>query len=84
MMVYLWQKKGFERVVQDRTESLYVLERRGVDIRTVTFPQDVTFVFSDHLTMPKKRLSICAASVPGRFAWAPNVVCLSVYRAATQ
>ena len=47
-------KKGFERVVQDRTESLYVLEHRGVDIRTVTFPQDVTFVFSDHLTMPKK------------------------------
>ena len=47
-------KKGFERVVQERTESLYVLERRGADIRTVTFPQDVTFVFSDHLTMPKK------------------------------
>ena len=47
-------KKGFEHVVKTQEGPLFVLERKGSDIRSVTFEKDATFVFADHLTMPKK------------------------------
>ena len=47
-------KKGFEHVVKEQEGPLYVLERKGDDIRTVTFSGDATFIFADHLAMPKK------------------------------
>ena len=49
-------KKGFETLVRQKLEesTLFYLERRGTDIRTVSFPHHTTFVFTDHLSMPKK------------------------------
>jgi len=49
-------KKGFERLLQEKagTSNLFCLDKKGVDIRDIDFPSDTTFVFTDHLTMPKK------------------------------
>ena len=49
-------KKGFETLVRERAahSTVYVLSPRGADIRETAFPSDSTFVFTDHLSMPKK------------------------------
>ena len=49
-------KKGFERLLQEKAGSsnLFCLDKKGTDIRDVDFPLDTTFVFTDHLTMPRK------------------------------
>ena len=49
-------KKGFEHLVKARADrdQTYTLQRKGTDIRSVAFEPDPTFVFSDHLSMPKK------------------------------
>jgi tRNA (pseudouridine54-N1)-methyltransferase len=49
-------KRGFEALVKQKREdsTLFYLERRGTDIRSVSFPRRTTFVFTDHLSMPKK------------------------------
>jgi len=49
-------KRGFEPLVRDKAAdtSLYSLQRKGTDIRTIDFPARTTFVFTDHLSMPKK------------------------------
>ena len=49
-------KKGFEPLVKEKaaTSNLYYLQRKGTDIRTLTLPETATFVFTDHLGMPKK------------------------------
>jgi tRNA (pseudouridine54-N1)-methyltransferase len=55
---------GFEKLVQGllKTRSVYLLDRKGVDIRSAEFvsalekdPHPV-FVLSDHLAMPKKSI----------------------------
>lgn len=49
-------KKGFERLVREKAETstLYILDRKGADIRTLTFSSHATFLFTDHLAMPRK------------------------------
>ncbi|MDA0745317.1 MAG: tRNA (pseudouridine(54)-N(1))-methyltransferase TrmY [bacterium] len=49
-------KRGLERLVQEKAAEspLYCLDRKGADIRTLSFPSNATFVFTDHLSMPKK------------------------------
>ncbi len=49
-------KKGVEPLLREKSEAstLYYLKRRGNDIRSTSFPSHATFVFTDHLTMPKK------------------------------
>ena len=49
-------KRSFERLVRERTEreTLYYLQPRGADIRQVELGTSATFVFTDHLSMPKK------------------------------
>ncbi len=49
-------KRGFEPLIREKSaeSTLYYLKRRGTDIRSTSFPSRATFVFTDHLTMPKK------------------------------
>lgn len=49
-------KKAFETLLKEKlgTTPLYTLDRKGADIRTVAFPPETAFVFTDHLSMPKK------------------------------
>ena len=46
---------GFEKCVSSLLEarSVYLLDRKGDDLRTVSFPPNPVFVLSDHLAMPK-------------------------------
>ena len=49
-------KRSFESLVRQQSESghVYLLQKRGTDVREVAFAECSTFVFSDHLSMPKK------------------------------
>lgn len=49
-------KRSFESLVRGFSErgAFYTLQKRGADIRSLEFPEDAAFVFSDHLSMPKK------------------------------
>lgn len=46
---------GFERLVGNLLENhpVYLLDRKGDDIRTVEFNSNPVFILSDHLAMPK-------------------------------
>lgn len=53
----LWvAKKSFEQLVRERAQAgpLYYLQRRGTDLRDLSFSLPATFSFTDHLSMPKK------------------------------
>ena len=77
-------KKGFETLVRERAaqSAAYVLSPSGTDIREITFPSDSTFVFTDHLSMPKKtakylrRLGIQPVCVGPRALFASQCVVL--------
>ena len=47
---------GFEKLVANllETRSIYLLDRKGDDIRSIEVALDPVFVLSDHLVMPKK------------------------------
>ncbi len=49
-------KRSFESLVRQQCASgdMYLLQKRGDDMRQVHFSAQSTFVFSDHLSMPKK------------------------------
>ena len=49
-------KRSFESLVRDFSArgTFYTLHKRGADIRSLEFAEDAAFVFSDHLSMPKK------------------------------
>jgi tRNA (pseudouridine54-N1)-methyltransferase len=46
---------GFERLLQKllETRSVYILDKKGDDIRAIELDQNGVFVLSDHLAMPK-------------------------------
>lgn len=46
---------GFEKLMQELIETMpvYLLDKKGKDIRSVTFEANGVFVLSDHLAMPK-------------------------------
>jgi tRNA (pseudouridine54-N1)-methyltransferase len=77
-------KLGFERIVQSRAKeaSLYYLQRKGEDIRSVELGERPTFVFTDHLAMPKKtdkymqRLGAKPISVGPRMLFASQCIVL--------
>ncbi len=50
---------GFERLVSEllKTRSLYLLDRKGTDIRDTSLDLNPVFVLSDHLMMPKKTVN---------------------------
>jgi len=49
-------KRSFESLVRQQaaTGPMFVLQKRARDIRELEFSNTSTFVFSDHLSMPKK------------------------------
>jgi tRNA (pseudouridine54-N1)-methyltransferase len=49
-------KRSFEKLVRDRAASgtLYYLQPSGTDVRDEPFNLPASFVFTDHLSMPKK------------------------------
>jgi tRNA (pseudouridine54-N1)-methyltransferase len=49
-------KKSFEQLVRERLAAgpLYALHPGGADIRTISITTPVGFVFTDHLSMPRK------------------------------
>ena len=50
---------GFEKLVGKlmETRPLYLLDRKGSDIRTTTLKDNPVFILSDHLAMPKKTIA---------------------------
>ena len=77
-------KKGFETLVRERAArcAAYVLSPRGTDLREIAFPSDSTFIFTDHLSMPKKtakylrRLGLQPVAVGPRALFASQCVVL--------
>jgi tRNA (pseudouridine54-N1)-methyltransferase len=49
---------GFEKCVQHllETRAVYLLDRKGDDIRAINFAANPVFVLSDHLPMPKNSI----------------------------
>ncbi|EKD73019.1 MAG: hypothetical protein ACD_45C00483G0004 [uncultured bacterium] len=49
---------GFEKLIQKllETRTVYLLDRKGSDIRTTTLAANPVFVLSDHLAMPKNSM----------------------------
>lgn len=49
---------GFERLISRliETRPLYLLDKKGDDIRTIELKPDPVFILTDHLVMPKKTL----------------------------
>ena len=77
-------KRSFESLVRQQSESgdVYLLQKRGTDVREVAFAERSTFVFSDHLSMPKKadrfllRLGARALSVGPKMLFASQCITL--------
>jgi tRNA (pseudouridine54-N1)-methyltransferase len=49
---------GFEKLVNNllETRPVYLLDKKGDDVRTTKFEEDPVFVLSDHLAMPAKSI----------------------------
>lgn len=49
---------GFEKLISQllETKTIYLLDRKGEDIRTSRLDNDPVFVLTDHLAMPKKNV----------------------------
>lgn len=49
---------GFERLVSEliKTRPIYLLNKKGEDIRTVELATDPVFILSDHLALPKNSI----------------------------
>lgn len=46
---------SFEQLVKERLDGpVFMLDRKGVDIREQTLAEDVVFLLTDHVPMPKK------------------------------
>jgi tRNA (pseudouridine54-N1)-methyltransferase len=77
-------KKAFETLIKEKTETgpLYYLQKKGADVRTLSFPPNATFVFTDHLAMPKKtdkylqRLKATPISVGPKMLFASHCIVL--------
>jgi len=77
-------KRSFEQLVRDKcaTGPLYYLQHRGTDIRALAFSSPARFVFTDHLSMPKKtdrfldRLGVQPVSVGPKMLFASQCIVL--------
>ncbi|MDA0712268.1 MAG: tRNA (pseudouridine(54)-N(1))-methyltransferase TrmY [bacterium] len=78
-------KKAFETLIKEKAAAgdLFYLQKKGQDIRTVAFPNSPTFVFADHLAMPKntdkylQRLGAQAISVGPQMLFASHCIVLA-------
>ncbi len=77
-------KRSFESLVRQQRAlgDVYLLQKRGTDVRETRFSEQATFVFSDHLSMPKKadkfllRLGAHALSVGPKMLFASQCITL--------
>ena len=77
-------KRSFEKLIRDRSaaDTLYYLQPSGTDLRDEALALPATFVFTDHLSMPKKsdkfleRLGARPLSVGPRTLFASQCVVL--------
>ncbi len=77
-------KRSFESLVRDFSArgAFYTMQKRGSDIRDLEFAEDAAFVFSDHLSMPKKadrfliRLGVQSLSVGPKMLFASQCITL--------
>src|SRR5207248_3155657 len=75
---------GFEKLVGNllASRTVYLLDRKGDDIRTMDLPSNPVFVLSDHLAMPKnsikglKRQGLQAVSLGKKMLFASQCVVL--------
>lgn len=78
---------GFEKLVRQllETRPVYLLDRKGQDVRSVEFETDPVFILSDHLPMPKnsvkglKRHGLKAISLGKKMLFASQCVVLIHY-----
>ena len=78
---------GFERLVGNllQTRPVYLLDRKGSDVRSTEFGVDPVFVLSDHLAMPKnsvkglKRRGLQTVSLCKKMLFASQCVVLIHY-----
>lgn len=78
-------KLSFEQLVRQKCSAgpLYYLQRKGEDIRSVSFSPPACFLFTDHLAMPKKtdrfleRLGARPLSVGPRMLFASQCIVLA-------
>lgn len=78
-------KNSFEGLLKQKAaeSTLYYLNKKGDDIRVAAFDPNVTFIFSDHMAMPKKsaryltRLGALPISVGPRTLFASQVIVLA-------
>ena len=56
----LLHKISFEALVKglSREMPIYILDKKGEDIRAAEFVGDCAFIFTDHIPMQKKTLSL--------------------------
>jgi tRNA (pseudouridine54-N1)-methyltransferase len=77
-------KRSFEQLVRDKCAAgpLFYLQRKGTDIRGAAFSLPASFVFTDHLSMPRKtdrfleRLGARPLSVGPRMLFASQCIVL--------
>lgn len=75
---------GFDKLVSQLLESrpVYLMDRKGEDVRDMTFENDPVFVLSDHLAMPKnsvkglKRKGLQSISLGKKMLFASQCVVL--------
>ncbi|MFP6806491.1 MAG: hypothetical protein VB957_04825 [Pseudomonadales bacterium] len=75
---------SFERLVSSRAEenSVYMLDRKGTDIRDSMPMEDPVFLLTDHIPMPKKTFKSLARQGVGKISLGPVMLhasqCISV------
>ena len=75
---------SFEKLVREKTETatVFMLDRKGDDIREVDLAQPVTFLLTDHVPMPKKTFNSLARQGVRKVSLGPTMLhasqCISV------
>ena len=70
---------GFEKLVASLIEvrPVYLLDRKGADVRTIELESDPIFILSDHLAMPKNNIkSLKTISLGKKMLFASQCVVL--------
>ena len=75
---------SFERLVKEKTETcpVYMLDRKGDDIRQSTIPANPVFLLTDHIPMPKKTFKSLARQGVQKLSLGPVMLhasqCISI------
>ena len=75
---------SFERLVKEKSETcpVYMLDRKGDDIREAVLPADPVFLLTDHIPMPKKTFKSLARQGVKKLSLGPVMLhasqCISI------